>query len=125
MTGKKSGNENSDRRERNVFQKIIDGEIPARVIHDDEDCIAFHDVAPHAPVHFLVVPKKAIRNLDDLQDEDAARIGRLMLTIRDLARQMGLAEGGYRVITNCGPDAGQTVDHLHFHVLGGKKMGFP
>ncbi len=107
-----------------VFKKIIDGEIPADIIYQDEHCLAFHDIAPQAPVHFLVVPKKEIRSLDDLSIDDRELLGRLMLVIRDLTRQMNLTNG-YRVISNCGPDAGQTVPHLHFHVLAGQSMDWP
>jgi histidine triad (HIT) family protein len=110
--------------EKSIFKKIIDGEIPADIIHDDACCLAFRDIAPQAPVHFLVIPKKEIRSLDDLSDEDCELMGRLMLTIRDLTRQMGVT-GGYRVISNCGPDAGQTVHHLHFHVMAGRPMPWP
>ncbi len=109
--------------EKTVFKKIIDGEIPAEIIFEDDLCMAFQDIAAQAPVHFLVVPRKEIRSLDDLGEDDRDLIAHLMLTIRDLARSMNL--NGYRVITNCGADAGQTVDHLHFHVLAGKKMDWP
>ena len=110
--------------EKSVFTRIIDREIPAEILHEDDDCIAIQDIAPQAPVHFLVIPKKAIPSLDDLADEDEALAGRLLLVIRDLTRRMNLNHG-YRVITNCGRDAGQTVDHLHFHVLAGQTMGWP
>jgi histidine triad (HIT) family protein len=107
-----------------VFRKIIDREISADIIYEDETCLAFHDVEPQAPTHFLVIPKKEVRNIDHLTDEDLALAGTLLLRIRDIARQLGL-ESGYRVITNCGGDAGQSVPHLHFHVLAGKKLSWP
>lgn len=110
--------------EKTVFKRIIDGEIPAKLLHDDPHCIAFHDVAPQAPVHFLVIPKKEIRNIDDLSDQDQLLMGHLLLTIRNLAKQLKLHDG-YRVISNCGANAGQTVYHLHFHVLAGKTMAWP
>lgn len=110
--------------EKSVFQRIIDQEIPADVLYEDDLCLVFRDIAPQAPVHFLVIPKQPIRSLDDLSDDDQALVGHLMLTIRNLGRQMGLQDG-YRVISNCGADAGQTVDHLHFHVLAGQTMDWP
>jgi len=110
--------------EKTIFKKIIDGEIPADIIHDDEHCLAFRDVAPHAPTHILVIPKKEIRSLDDLGDGDQALVGHIMLVIGRLARELGLSDG-YRVVTNCGNDGGQTVHHLHFHVLGGRPLGWP
>lgn len=110
--------------EKTIFKRIIDGEIPARLLHDDSLCMAFYDVAPQAPVHFLVIPKKEIRNIDELSDGDQSLMGHLMLTIRNLAKQLKL-EDGYRVISNCGANAGQTVHHLHFHVLAGKPMKWP
>lgn len=110
--------------EKTIFKRIIDGEIPARLLHDDPQCMAFYDVAPQAPVHFLVIPKKEIRNIDELSDDDQSLMGHLMLTIRNLAKQLKL-DDGYRVISNCGANAGQTVHHLHFHVLAGKPMKWP
>ena len=107
-----------------IFQKIIDKEIPADVVYEDEQCIAFHDVAPQAPTHVLVIPKKAIRSTDDITDEDAPLLGHLWMVIRDLAKQLKL-ENGYRVVVNCGPEGGQSVDHLHFHILGGRSMAWP
>lgn len=111
--------------EKTIFKRIIDKEIPADIVHEDSDCLAFCDINPQAPVHLLVIPKKEIASTDDVADEDAALIGRLMLAIRDIAREQGLAEDGYRVVANCGPNAGQEVPHLHFHILGGRKMTWP
>jgi histidine triad (HIT) family protein len=110
--------------DKTIFKRIIDGEIPARVIHDDPICMAFHDIAPQAPVHFLVIPKKEVRSIDDLSEEDQQLVGHLLLVIGKIARELDLG-AGYRVISNCGPDAGQTVPHLHFHVLAGKPMSWP
>ena len=107
-----------------IFQKIIDREIPADIVYEDDQCLAFRDVAPQAPSHVLVIPKKAIPSIDHVADEDAAIMGHVWLVIRDLARELGLAEG-YRVVVNCGNDGGQTVDHLHFHLLGGRAMQWP
>ena len=107
-----------------IFKKIIDREIPAKIVFEDEHCLAFHDVAPQAPTHILVIPKKEIASLNDLDDEDRALVGHLWLVIRDLARSVGL-DDGYRVVVNCGAWGGQTVDHLHFHLLGGRQLEWP
>ncbi len=107
-----------------VFKRIIDGELPAKIIYDDDLCLAFHDVTPQAPVHVLVIPKKEIPSLDALSDDDQALIGHLWLVISKLAKQLKL-EQGYRVVVNCGPAAGQSVDHLHFHLLGGRSLAWP
>ncbi|HMO12816.1 MAG TPA: histidine triad nucleotide-binding protein [Pirellulaceae bacterium] len=107
-----------------IFQKIIDREIPADIVHEDELCMAFKDIAPQAPVHILVIPKKPIRSIQALEDVDAQLLGHLFLVVRKLANQFGL-EDGYRVVTNIGRDGGQSVDHLHFHVLGGRALQWP
>jgi histidine triad (HIT) family protein len=107
-----------------IFQRIIDREIPAKVIFEDDRCLAFHDVAPQAPTHVLVIPKKPIESAAAVTDGDAELIAHLWLVIRDLAKQLKL-EKGYRVVMNCGPDGGQSVDHLHFHLLGGRQMIWP
>jgi histidine triad (HIT) family protein len=108
-----------------IFGKIIRKEIPAKIVYEDESCIAFHDVSPQAPVHVLVIPKKPIVSLEQLEDEDAPLLGHLWLTIQKVARQLELAESGYRVVVNCGKDGGQSVDHLHFHILGGRALKWP
>lgn len=110
--------------EKTIFKKIIDGEIPANIVHDDDQCLAFHDVSPQAPTHVLVIPKKEIASLQQLSEEDAPLLGHLWIVIRTVAEQLGL-DGGYRVVVNCGKDGGQTVDHLHFHLLGGRDLSWP
>jgi histidine triad (HIT) family protein len=110
--------------EKTIFKRIIDGEIPADIIYQDDQCLAFRDIMPQAPTHVLVIPKREIASLDQLTDDDAQLAGHMLLVVRKLARDLGL-NGGYRVITNCGPDAGQSVDHLHFHLLGGRPMKWP
>lgn len=110
--------------EKTLFQKIIDREIPADIVYEDEWCVAFRDISPQAPTHLLVVPRKPIVNVDGLSEEDAAIVGRLFLAIQKIAGKLGL-ESGYRVVTNNGPDAGQEVMHLHFHMLGGRGFGWP
>jgi histidine triad (HIT) family protein len=107
-----------------IFQKIIDKEIPANIVFEDDRCMAFHDVAPQAPVHVLVIPKKPIVSVATMEDADAPLIAHLWVVIRNLAVQLGL-DGGYRVVVNCGRDGGQSVDHLHFHILGGRQMKWP
>ena len=111
--------------EKTIFKKIIDGEIPADIIHDDEHCLAFKDVAPQAPTHVLVIPKKEIPSLAELTAEDQALVGHILLVIKRLADDLGLATDGYRVVTNCGSDGGQSVNHLHFHLLGGRVLDWP
>lgn len=110
--------------EKTIFKRIIDGEIPAQIVHDDDLCLAFHDINPQAPTHVVVIPKKEIPSLADVTEADAALLGHLVVTIRNLAEGLKL-DDGYRVIVNCGPDAGQSVDHLHFHLLGGRPMSWP
>jgi histidine triad (HIT) family protein len=110
--------------EKTIFKRIIDGEIPARLVHDDEQCLAFHDVSPQAPVHVLIIPKREIASLADLSASDAALLGHIWTTIPVLAKQLGLTSG-YRVVVNCGRDGGQSVDHLHFHLLGGRQLEWP
>ena len=110
--------------EKTIFKRILDGEIPADVVHEDEDCLAFNDISPQAPVHVIVIPRKEIASVDDMADEDAALVGRLFVAMRKIAEKLGL-ENGYRVVTNCGADAGQEVMHLHFHLLGGRRLTWP
>ena len=107
-----------------IFKRIIDGEIPARIVYQDDECLAFHDIAPQAPTHVIVIPKKEIPSLDAVAEEDAALLGHLVMVVHRLARQLQLDQG-YRVVVNCGPHAGQSVDHLHFHLLGGRAMSWP
>ena len=106
-----------------VFKKIIDREIPADILYEDELCIVFKDIAPCSPFHVLVVPKKEIISLDHINPEDQSLMGHLMLTANKVAKENGLSDNGYRVITNIGEWGGQTVPHLHFHVIGGKPLG--
>lgn len=110
--------------EKTIFKKIIDGELPADIVHDDARCLAFRDISPQAPTHILVIPKKEIASVADLGDDDADLVGHMYLVIRDLAVKEGLTNG-YRVVVNCGAEGGQTVDHLHFHLLGGRGLSWP
>lgn len=107
-----------------IFKRIIDREIPANIVYEDELCLAFHDVQPQAPVHVLVIPKQEIPSAAQLTDENQLLAGHLLLTVSKLAVQLGL-EQGYRIIVNCGPWGGQSVDHLHLHLLGGRPLNWP
>ena len=107
-----------------IFKRIIDKEIPAKLAYEDDLCLAFHDVNPQAPTHVLVIPKKEIPSLTQLAAEDQTLLGHLLLVVQKLAGELGL-DGGYRVVINCGPDGGQSVDHLHLHLLGGRQLKWP
>ena len=106
-----------------IFCKIIKGEIPSTKVYEDEEILAFKDINPVAPVHILVIPKKHISSLNEIETEDQMLIGKIFAVIKKIAEEQGIAENGYRVIANCGDDGGQEVKHLHFHILGGKKLG--
>jgi histidine triad (HIT) family protein len=108
-----------------IFCKIIDGEIPCGKIYEDDEMLAFHDITPQAPVHFLVIPKKHIPNVMELGAGDLGLAGRLLHRAQQLAAESGCAEKGARFVINCKSDGGQTVDHLHIHVLGGRFMTWP
>jgi len=107
-----------------IFARIIRGEVPARIVHDDDRCLAFHDVAPQAPVHVLVIPKRPIMSLAEVTEADADLLGHLVVVATHVARTLGLADG-YRLVVNCGRDGGQSVDHLHVHLLGGRPLEWP
>jgi histidine triad (HIT) family protein len=108
-----------------VFCQIVKGDLPAKTLYDDEHAIAFDDTNPQAPVHMLVIPKRHMVSLDDTDEEDGTVLGRLMMVCSKMARAQGIAENGYRVVTNTGRGAGQSVFHLHLHVLGGRQFGWP
>ena len=108
----------------NVFLKIISKEISARIAYEDDVCLAFHDINPQAPVHVLVIPKKVIRTHADLTAEDSNVMGHIHMVAAKLARELGL-DAGYRLVINCDEQAGQTVPHIHMHLLGGRAMGWP
>ncbi len=107
-----------------LFCKIINGEIPSKKIYEDETVYAFYDISPAAPVHFLVIPKQHIKSADYITPENSAVIAHIFEVIAQLSRQLGL-ENGYRVVNNCGKDGGQTVGHMHFHVLAGRELTWP
>jgi histidine triad (HIT) family protein len=108
-----------------IFEKIIAREIPAKVIWEDDDAIAFHDVNPQAPVHVLIVPKKVVARLGAATEADRALLGKLLLVAGDLANKLGIDKTGYRVVINSGPDAGESVPHLHVHLLGKRALAWP
>jgi histidine triad (HIT) family protein len=107
-----------------IFCKIVDGEIPSNKVLETDDVVAFPDVNPQAPVHLLVIPRRHIATLDDATEEDRELLGRILAAMPGLAKQLGVA-GAYRVVNNCGAPAGQSVFHLHFHLLGGREMNWP
>ena len=106
-----------------IFCKIIKGEIPSSKVYEDEEILAFNDINPAAPIHVLVIPKKHITSLADMEDGDEKIVGKIYKVINEIAKNKGFKENGYRVIVNCGKDGGQEVGHLHFHLLAGKQLG--
>ncbi|HEY4302511.1 MAG TPA: HIT domain-containing protein [Candidatus Didemnitutus sp.] len=108
-----------------LFQKIIDREIPAKVAHEDDLCIAIHDVSPKAPVHVLVIPKKPLARIAEASADDQALLGHLLLTAAALAKNLGIDKSGYRLVINNGPDGGESVPHLHVHLLGQRPLAWP
>ena len=108
-----------------IFQRIIDREIPAKLAHEDEHCIAIHDISPQAPVHVLVIPRRPVARLDAAAAADQALLGHLLRTAAAIARQLGMAESGYRIVINNGRDGGESVPHLHVHLLGKRPLAWP
>lgn len=108
-----------------IFEKIIAHEIPAKIVFEDDDVLAFHDVDPKAPVHVLIIPKRVIPRMAEAQEADAPLLGKLIWAATKVARDLGIAESGYRVVINSGPDAGESVPHLHVHLLGQRSLGWP
>ena len=106
-----------------IFCKIINKEIPASVVYEDEEILAFKDINPQAPVHIIVIPKKHIEKITEIEEQDEAVIGKIYSVINKIATEQGIAQEGFRVIINCGENGGQEVKHIHFHLLGGTKLG--
>jgi histidine triad (HIT) family protein len=106
-----------------LFCKIAEGSLPSNIVYQDDKTVAFHDIQPQAPVHLLVIPKKHISSMNEAEREDAELLGHVLMVAQKVAKDAGLAESGYRIINNCGKDAGQVVFHIHFHVLGGESLG--
>jgi len=108
-----------------LFCRIVDGEVPADFVHQDDLVVAIRDISPKAPTHLLLMPREHVVSAADLRDAHGPMLGRLFALAADLARNAGIAERGFRLVTNAGPGAGQSVPHLHFHLLGGRSMGWP
>jgi histidine triad (HIT) family protein len=108
-----------------LFCKIIKREVPSEIVFEDDDVLAFRDIDPKAPTHVLIIPKKHIPTLNDIEEEDLAVVGRLQYTAAQLAREKGFAEDGYRVVMNCNDQGGQTVYHIHMHLMGGRRFTWP
>lgn len=108
-----------------IFKKIIDKEIPAKIIYEDDEILAFEDISPVAPTHIIIIPKIEIRTLNNLEDNDALIMGKLILVAKKIASQKGIAEDGYRVVFNCNENGGQTVFHIHCHLIGGRVLDWP
>ena len=111
--------------EKTLFQKIADKEIPSDMVYEDDLCVAFRDITPVAPTHILLVPRKPLRDVAAAMPEDAALLAHLLLKVGEIARAEGLTEKGFRMVINTGADAGQTVPHLHLHIIGGRSMPWP
>ncbi|USB34447.1 histidine triad nucleotide-binding protein [Paenibacillus sp. YPG26] len=106
-----------------LFCKIAEGSIPSNKVYEDDKFLVFHDIQPAAPTHVLIIPKKHIATMNDVAEEDLALIGEMHKVAQNAAKKLGVAESGYRLINNCGPDSGQAVYHIHYHLLGGAKLG--
>lgn len=108
-----------------IFCKIAEGSIPSKKIYEDDMVLAFYDISPEAPVHFLVIPKKHISSVNEVDEENSKIIAHIFTVINKIVKELNIAEGGYRIVNNCGLDGGQTVNHMHFHVLGGRTLQWP
>ncbi|MCT8976249.1 histidine triad nucleotide-binding protein [Clostridium sp. CX1] len=108
-----------------IFCKIIKGDIPSDKVYEDEMVLSFRDISPAAPQHVLIIPKKHISNLNELTEEDSKIIAHIYIVAKELAKKLGIDKSGYRIVSNCGEDGGQTVHHIHFHILGGRTLQWP
>ena len=108
-----------------IFTKIINKEIPADIVYEDDLCLAFKDINPQAPIHLLIIPKKPIATINDIAEEDRELVGHLFFTAGKIAKDLGFAEDGYRAVMNCNKNGGQDVYHIHLHLLAGKRLGWP
>jgi histidine triad (HIT) family protein len=108
-----------------LFEKIANHEIPAKIVHEDDDLVAFHDINPQAPFHIVIASRKPIPSIDYATADDAELLGKMIVLAGELARKLGISDTGYRLVFNCGMHGGQTVDHIHLHLLGGRQMAWP
>ena len=108
-----------------LFCKIIAGEIPSTKVYEDEFVYAFNDIAPQAPIHVVIVPKEHLQSANDINEENCTLIGKIFNAASKIAKELGISENGYRIVNNCGADGGQTVGHIHFHMLGGRSLAWP
>ncbi len=108
-----------------IFCKIIKGEIPCEKIYEDDIVLSFKDISPGAPSHVLIIPKKHISSLNEVTDEDSKIIAHVFIVLKEIVKKLGINETGYRIVSNCGEEGGQTVEHIHFHVLGGRTLQWP
>ena len=108
-----------------IFTKIINKEIPANIVYEDDDFLAFNDISPQAPVHILIIPKKEIKTVNDISSSDAIILGKLFLITKKIAKQMSIDKDGYRLVMNCNEHGGQSVYHIHLHLIGGRKLSWP
>ena len=108
-----------------LFCRIAAGAIPARLAYEDDEVMAFHDIDPRAPVHVLIIPREHVASVNDITAEHATLIGRMYVAAKQIAGELGVSDSGYRLVMNCGGDAGQTVDHIHLHILGGRPLKWP
>ncbi len=108
-----------------IFCKIVNGEVPGQIVYQDDQIMAFKDINPVAPTHVLIIPKVHIQSLNQVSTEHKDLLGHMMVAVGKIAQDLGIAEGGYRLVSNCGENGGQTVSHLHFHLLGGRSMQWP
>ena len=111
--------------EKSLFEKIVDRELPADIVYEDDLSLAFKDINPQAPVHVLVIPKKRFNRIAEVPENEAALLGSLLINVQKVARQLGLEDSGYRIVINNGEDGGETVPHLHIHLLGGRSLQWP
>lgn len=108
-----------------IFCKIVNGEIPSKKIYEDDKVIAFYDITPEAPIHFLVIPKEHIKSVNEINEKNASIISHIFLVINKIVNELGVSEEGYRIVNNCGTNGGQTVNHIHFHVLAKRNLNWP
>ena len=111
--------------EKTIFDKIIEKEIPSEIIFEDDSYLAFNDINPQAPIHVLIIPKKQIPTINDIKEDDSQIIGEMVLIAKNIAKELSIAEDGYRLVFNCNGNGGQTVNHIHLHLIGGRKLIWP